>query len=153
MTPERCLRILTDEVKSAVKNFRMRAEYQSDKAVTVYEQYLPKSNFKQDTYYPLVLTEITDVTDNSEFSAVNFVITVGVYGGEDDNERGYEDMLHLAEEIRQRLLQRPILGDAMLFDFPLHTQIEPNQPVPFFFCYLDCQYRIMRPTVWQIDKK
>lgn len=144
MTPEHLLKIMADELRSVADNFTFEAEYQRERKVRVYEQILPKSNFASDTYYPLVLAEINAVEDNAEDSYIYFTISVGVYCGEDDNAKGYLDLLNLAEAIRQHLLRTPVIGQAMVFDFPLTLEVEPNQPYPFAYCYVNCQYRIVR---------
>ena len=69
MTPARLVQAVTAEVKEAVKDYKMKAEGQEDKTVSVYTQHIPDEDFENDTYYPLVIVSwqgTEDTEDGSE---------------------------------------------------------------------------------------
>ena len=49
MIPARLIEALADEIRDATKDYKLKAEGQEDKKVTVYCQHIPDEDFTQDT--------------------------------------------------------------------------------------------------------
>ena len=66
MTPAMLVSAVVREVEAATVNYRMRAEGQGDKKVSVYAQHIPDEDFRDDTYYPLVIVSWQKTEDMTE---------------------------------------------------------------------------------------
>ena len=161
MTPAVLVAKLAKEIREITKNYDFVAEYQPNKSVSVYEQYLPLEKFEQDTYYPLVLVALQRVVSNrkEQISTAEIGLTIGVYGGEENPNGeprelqtgwleygdGWRDLLNLAEHIRQHLLKNPIIAEQFyLVDEIEFVPIDP-QPVPFFIGGMVLTYEVATP--------
>ena len=106
MIPVRLIEALADEIRDATKDYKLRAEGQEDKKVTVYCQHIPDEDFLSDTYYPLVIVSVQEVTDDNEGMSIATVgLTIGVYG---DDKEAWMDLLSIMERIRQRVCNEKI---------------------------------------------
>ena len=152
---------LAKEIREITKNYEFVAEYQPNKKITVYEQYMPLENFERDTFYPLVLVALQRVSSSrkEQRSTAEIGLTLGVYGGEEfpngepreletgwlEYGDGWRDLLNLAEHIRQHLLKTPIIAENfLLVDEIEFVPVEP-QPVPFFVGGMVLTYEIATP--------
>ena len=152
MTPINLIFSLAAELREATKDYKLLAERQADKKISVYEQYIPTANFESDTFYPLILVQLRSVEDDGENSTATVVITIGTYGGE--NLSGWRDMLNIAERIRQYLLTHPMIGEKFQYIGPI--AFEPviglenpttGRPEPFSFGNIAVRYRIGTPRL------
>jgi len=123
-----------------VKNYKFIAEYQPDKKVTVYAQYMPSDEFEDDTFYPCVVVTLRGVGDDGVDSLAAVTITLGVYGGE--RQDGWRDLLNLHETIRQYLLKTSVVADKYPREYPVLFEVLENQPTPFYYAKIDAQFRI-----------
>ncbi len=147
MVPAGLLKALTDEIRDAVKDYKMLAENQPDKSVTVYMQHIPDENFEEDTYYPLIIVSLQKVrdsidTDAPEASTATLGITFGVHGFDPD---AWRDLLNLMEHVRQRLLTHRTLVDRYRLLLPLEWETVEAQPYPFWFGYGTVTYTVAQP--------
>ena len=99
MIPALLVKAVADQVREATKLYKMRAEGQEDKAVTVYEQHIPDEEYESDTYYPYVIVSCQTVEDVEDGSTATIGLTVGVYG---EDRLAWMDMLSIMERVRQR---------------------------------------------------
>lgn len=149
-------------MRTATKNFTFVAEYQPEKKVSVYEQYLSPDDYQNDTFYPLVTVELQSVTDTETDSIAVVGLTIGVFGGENspagdgreieegkfaDYGDGWRDLLNLSECIRQHLLTHRLIGDQFRLVLPVRfeTLAADLQPLPFFIAGMTLQYHIAQP--------
>ena len=148
MTAIYLIKAMAEAVRSVVKDFKLIAELQPMKPVTVYEQYLPADKFEDDTFYPLVIVSCRNIEYEGEHRfggdrIATILLTIGVYGG--DKEDGWRDLFNIAERISQYLFTTPTLADK----FPLDTLPEfepiPEQPEPFYFGNILVKYKLAMP--------
>ena len=125
MTPAMLVSAVVREVEAATANYRMKAEGQADKKTSVYAQHIPDDEFKDDTYYPLVVVswqKTEDVTEPEKVGAEATIgLTFGVYG---------EDK----EENRFRLV------------LPTKFETIEIQPYPYYFGYATLVYTVAQPN-------
>lgn len=140
MIPVRLIEALADEIRDATKDYKLRAEGQEDKKVTVYCQHIPDEDFLSDTYYPLVIVSVQEVTDDNEGISIATVgLTIGVYG---DDKEAWMDLLSIMERIRQRVCNEKIIARKYPLVMPTKFETIENQPYPFWFGYATLKYRV-----------
>ncbi len=135
------------EIQEAVKDYKLAAEGQEDKKVTVYAQHIPDEFFEDDTYYPMVVAAINKIEDGSEDSpAAMSTITVGltfaVYG---EDRYAWNDLLSVMERTRQRLVDKRLLNNRFRLQFPVKWETVEAQPYPYWFGYGTLEYSMPRP--------
>lgn len=165
MTPARLVQAVTAEVKEAVKDYRMKAEEQEDKVVSVYAQHIPDEDFKDDSFYPLVIVSWQGSEDTDDGSKATIGLTFGVYGldgselqeewaeaeegrpGADGRGEGaWQDLLSIMERVRQRLLIFRLLDNNFRLILPTKFETIEAQPTPFWFGYGTLYYEIGQPN-------
>jgi hypothetical protein len=140
MIPVRLIEALADEIRDATKDYKLRAEGQEDKKVTVYCQHIPDEDFLSDTYYPLVIVSVQEVTDDNEGISIATVgLTIGVYG---DDKEAWMDLLSIMERIRQRVCNEKIIARKYPLVMPTKFETIEAQPYPFWFGYATLKYRV-----------
>ena len=140
MIPVRLIEALADEIRDATKDYKLRAEGQEDKKVTVYCQHIPDEDFLSDTYYPLVIVSVQEVTDDNEGMSIATVgLTIGVYG---DDKDAWMDLLSIMERIRQRVCNEKIIARKYPLVMPTKFETIEAQPYPFWFGYATLKYRV-----------
>ena len=155
MTPARLVQAVTAEIKEAVKGYKMKAEGQEDKTVSVYSQHIPDEDFEDDTYYPLVIVSWQGTEDNQDGSEAVIGLTFGIYGedgqgaeGEGADGRGpgaWQDLLSIMERVRQRLLIFRLLDKHFRLALPTKFETIEAQPIPFWFGYATLRYQVAQP--------
>lgn len=143
MTPLELVEDLSEKIREAVKKFEFIAEYQHNKHVSVYEQYLPLAAFEDDSFYPAVTVQLYDVSSDGIDDIATVVLTCGVFGG--DGEDGWRDLFNLAELVRQEILTTPVLAEKFPVVMPVEFVPNEGQPQPFFFADINVRYRISTP--------
>ncbi len=140
MIPARLIEALADEIRDATKDYKLKAEDQQDKKVTVYCQHIPDEDFFSDTYYPLVIVSVQEVTDDNEGISIATVgLTIGVYG---DDQEAWMDLLSIMERIRQRVCNEKIIARKYPLVMPTKFETIEAQPYPFWFGYGTLKYRV-----------
>ena len=143
MIPARMITALKAEIEEAVKDYRLQAEGQTEKKVTVYAQHIPDENFADDTYYPLVVASVQKVEDKEAGESVATVgLTIGVYG---TDEAAWMDLLSIMERIRQHLLLHPLVDRRYGLQLPVEWETIESQPYPFWFGYGTLKYSVGQP--------
>lgn len=146
MIPVNLLFALKAEVEDAVKDYKMAAENQDDKKVTVYAQHIPDENFLEDTYYPLIIVSLQKVKDSLEDAPEASIATVGfTFGVHGFEPEAWRDLLNLMEHVRQRLLTHRTIADAYRLVLPIEWETIEAQPYPFWFGYGTVTYTIAQP--------
>lgn len=140
MIPARLIEALADEIRDATKDYKLKAEDQQDKKVTVYCQHIPDEDFLSDTYYPLVIVSVQEVTDDNEGISIATVgLTIGVYG---DDQEAWMDLMSIMERIRQRVCNEKIIARKYPLVMPTKFETIEAQPYPFWFGYGTLKYRV-----------
>ncbi len=147
MIPVELIKSIQAEIQEAVKDYKLAAEGQEDKKVTVYAQHIPDERFESDTYYPLVVAAINKIEDGGEdsqqvLSTVTVGLTFGVYG---EDETAWVDLLNMMERTRQRLVNNRLLNNRFRLQFPVKWETIEAQPYPFWFGYGTIEYSMPRP--------
>lgn len=147
MTPINLIHCLAKNISEVVKDYKFIAEGQEDKKVAVYEQYMPRSNFEEDTFIPCVTVALDSVEPFDKFwRSANVVITIGVFGGY--KEDGWRDLLNLAEHISQFLYRTPLLdGDKFPRAGEIVFQVQEDQPEPFYFGHIAARFLCATPQI------
>lgn len=143
MTPALLVEAVAAEIEQAVKDYKLKAEGQADKRVTVYRQHIPDEDFRTDTYYPLAIVSWQGSQDGEDGSLATVGVTFGVYG---DDKEAWRDLLSIMERTRQRLLIFRKLADRFRLQLPTKFETIENQPCPFWFGYATLVYTIATPT-------
>ena len=134
MTPLKLLQGLKKNLEAAVAKYKLSTQYSDDRKVQIYIQNVSENEFNSKSNYPLILLEILTVEDEPQNSIANVLITVGSYGN-------YVEHFNLVQEIRQCILQNPIIEQFAL-RFPLVTgSVEKTLP-DFDFSNLFAQYSL-----------
>lgn len=142
MIPARLIEALADEIRDATKDYKLKAEGQEDKKVTVYCQHIPDEDFTQDTYYPLVIVSVLSVEDGEQgFSTATVGLTIGVYG---EDKNAWMDLLSIMERIRQRVCSLKTIDRKYALVWPNKWETVEAQPYPFWYGYGTLQYRVGR---------
>ena len=148
ITPIDLIKTLAKEFRTVLKDFNLEAEYQENKFVTVYEQALPLPNFEHDTFFPYVVVSVEKVIDDDFESYVLVVVSIGVYGG--DDEGGWQDLLNIAERLRQYLMINSVVCDKFVRVLPCEFTFEGSADEkgarPFYLGDIALLYKIATPT-------
>ena len=115
MIPAILVKGVAEQVREASKLYKMQAEGQEDKAVSVYEQHIPEDELRDDSYCPLVVVSCQNVEDTAEGSTATIGLTIGVYG---QDKQAWLDLLSVMERIRQRLLLVQKIDDIFRLILP-----------------------------------
>ena len=144
MTGDGLITALSENLREVLKDYKLQAEGQTDKKVSVYKYDIPHGRFENDTYIPYVIVtpKIIDLVERDSIMTVAMLINtyVGEYG--DD----WRDMMSIAERIRQYILTTPIMSKKYLFARSFHFEpIATDQPSPFIIGYIEADYRLATP--------
>lgn len=144
--PERLINCLKKEIEIAVKDYRLKAENQEDKPVSVYAQHIPNEDFEDDSFYPLVIVSLQKVEDadisEGDGSTATVGLTIGVHG---EDKLAWMDLLSIMERIRQRVLIFRKLDNRFRLILPTKWETIEAQPYPFWFGYGTLVYQIAQP--------
>ena len=147
MTPAMLVSAVVREVEAATANYRMKAEGEGDKKVSVYPQHIPDEEFKDNSYYPLVIVswqKTEDVTEPDNLGAEAVIgLTFGVYG---EDKEAWRDLLSIMERVRQRLLVFRKLENRFRIVLPTKFETIENQPYPYWFGYATLTYTVAQPN-------
>ena len=143
MTAMRLIKTLAEEVRSALKNYRLEADNHPRKAFTVYEQYVPKAHLenRQGQYHPLIAVALSEIEDD-ERSIAELGLTFGVYG---ESEETWRDLVNAIETVRIHLLSKQELGQRYRLIKPLETALAEVQPAPFYYGLMTVRYQMYQP--------
>ena len=140
MTPNRLVKALAEELRAALKNYRLIAESEPEKRVSVYEHNLPAGDFETDSLYPFACVEFLNLEDTDEKALASVLITVGVYTGARADKQ--TDLLNLSETIRQYLLGHRIIGEQFVLELPAFFSVVEERSENFTFANLFFTYQL-----------
>ena len=157
MTATDLVEAVADEIRDAVKDLKLPIEHHGvdgsklDQVrpflvpVNVFEGFLPRDAFNDDSYWPLVTVEW--MSTNDTFGEVSKSIstiglTMGVFAAEN---WGWKDALHLAEVIRHRFLSCRVIGKKFRLTGDADWEVSSEQPLPFYIIYGVLQFETFQP--------
>ena len=143
MTPAMLVSAVVHEVQTAAAGYKMRAEGQADKTITVYPQHIPDDDFEDDSYYPLVIVSFQKAEDAADGSEATIGLTFGVYG---EDKEAWRDLLSIMERVRQRLLIFRKLESRFRLVLPTKFETIEVQPYPYYFGYATLVYTVAQPN-------
>lgn len=143
MTPALLVAAVAKEIAAAVEGYKLKAEDQGDKAVTVYQQHIPDEDFQNDSYYPLAIVSWQGSKDEDDGSTAKIGVTFGTYGMD---APAWQDLLSIMERARQRLLIFRKLDNRFRLILPTKWETIEAQPYPFWFGYATLTYQIGQPN-------
>lgn len=147
------VKFVADEIRKVVRTVKFPIEHHAKtdlefKPITVYEQLLPREAFNDDTYYPFVLVEWLNTSDDLNGSDAKSVSTIGLSMGVFAAESwGFRDALHLTELIRYQLLTRRVVGNKFRLTDAANWEVSNEQPLPFFFTFATLNYQHFLPSL------
>ena len=153
MTATDLVTAVADEIRRATANVKLPLEHHGSAdmklvpvvPVNVYEGYLPREAFNDDSYYPLVMVEWLATADELDGSNAKSTATIGLNIGVFAAESwGWKDALHLTEVVRQHLLTNRLVAQKFRLFGETSWEVPPDQPLPFFFTYATLTYRILQ---------
>lgn len=147
MTPANLILALAKEIETAVKDYKLKAENQGDRKITVYAQHIKDEDFEDGAYYPLVIVSLQkakDHLDNSgpEASMATVGLTFGVFA---EDKNGWMDLLNIMEHVRQRILTNRTIEQTYRLTDVVEWETIEAQPYPFWFGYGTLKYTIAQP--------
>lgn len=143
MTPALLVQAVAGEIETAVKDYQLKAEGQEDKVVSVYQQHIPDEEFKDDSYYPLVIVAWQGSKDEDDGSTATIGLTFGAYG---EDKPAWLDLMSIMERVRQRLLENRLLNRRFRLVLPTKWETIEAQPYPYWFGYATLTYQIGQPS-------
>ena len=158
MTATELVEAVANEIRDAVANLKLPLEHHDgdgsnyDEAqkflvpVNVFEGFLPREAFNNDSYWPLVTVEWMSTNDTfgpvaKSISTIG--LTIGVFAAEN---WGWKDALHLAEVIRHRFLTRRVVGKKFRLTGDADWEVSSEQPLPFYIIYGVLQFETFQPS-------
>ena len=146
MTPIFLIESLAAEVGEELKDFKLIAENQPDKKVTIYKQLMPLDHFESDTFYPNVTISIQAVESiNYQERAATVLFTIGVYKGDKDD--GWRDLFNLAERISQYLYKRPAVANRFPRTGDILFALQADEVDPFYFGNIYAKFKVATPQI------
>lgn len=152
MTATDLVTAVADEIRLAAANVKLPIEHHSASEiklvpVNVYEQFLPREAFNDDSYYPLVLVEWLATEDELDGAGAKSISTVGLSLGVFAAESwGWKDSLHLTELVRHHLLTNRVVGKKFRLQGDVNWEVSQEQPLPFFYTYATLTYSTFQPA-------
>lgn len=150
------MQAVTVQIREAVDGYRMKAEGQANKKVSVYPQHIPDEDFQDDAFYPLIIVSWQGSNDTEDGSEAIIGLTFGVYGEDGQGEDGegadgrgigaWQDLLSIMERVRHRLLIFRKLENRFRLIMPTKFETIEAQPIPFWFGYATLHYQIGQPN-------
>ena len=112
--------------------------------VNVFAQVCPKDLFETTSYLPFVIVELLSVEgDLNDESLAQIGLSFAVFGLE---ENGFQDLFHLMEVVRYRLLTKRVIGKRFRLKSAEWQPIpSENQPQPFLYGSATLTYSIFQP--------
>lgn len=133
MTPARLLETVGGELKKVLADYKLPTEEGTEKYISVYLQHIPDAEWEDETYYPLVVVNVANVTDREDRkSVVELNIAVGVHGEEPDTWRS---LLSIMERMRQYFCTNKIIANKYHVQLPNQWTTAENQPYPYWYGY------------------
>ena len=152
MTTVHLVTEISAALRKATANLRLPVEYHNEaqrlrettyKPIQIFEQFLPADLFESTVYYPCVIVELVEVTDDlKEGSLATVGISIGVYAKEAD---GYKDAFNLMEVVRREMLTNRVVAKSFRLVDSITWRTAQQQPTPFFFVYSEATYSMYLP--------
>jgi hypothetical protein len=107
---------------------------------------LQKIFYEDEKIYPFVLVRLLDWTDEKGELGDQATASVRlIFGVKTYDHSGYMDVTHLAQTIRQALLEDLVIGDAAEVQKPLLVTVYEDQEYPYWIADADVTFII--PTI------
>lgn len=107
---------------------------------------LQKIFYEDEKIYPFVIVRLLDWTDEESELGDRAVASVRlIFGVKTYDHSGYMDVTHLAQTIRQALLEDLVIGDAAEVQKPLLVTVYEDQEYPYWIADADVTFII--PTI------
>lgn len=143
MIPVKMLEAICEEIRKAVKDYRLETEFDGLKPVSVYLQHIPDEEFEDNSYYPLIIVNVANVTDNQDGkSVVEVALAIGVYG---ENMDAWRDLLSIMERIRQHFCINHIIASKYHVQLPNTWETAEHQPYPYWYGYGSLKFVVAQP--------
>ena len=151
MTATDLVTALADSLRQATANVKLPLEHQSSEdvelvRVNVYEGFLPRDAFNEDSHWPFILVEWFSTEDELVGAGAKSISTIGLSMGVNAPESwSWKDALHLVEFVRHHLLTNRLIGKKFRLVGDVNWEVSPEQPLPFFYTYATLTYATFQP--------
>ncbi len=125
---------LADEVRYALRDFRLRSSKENLIPINVYTQNLPlKKERGDERQFPYVLICFDEEYIEAKTSPmiVNVYFVIGVIDKEEDNQ-GYRDVLQIANLIYQHIFRKGIIAKAFRPSYPFKIMLQQDDIHPYY---------------------
>ena len=143
------IRALATEIRNAVENYKLGSDKQEPKAISVYEQFIPRAHLDDPRghFHPLIVVQCASLSDELEGTTAEMTLTFGVYDESRIESDGrlnepWVDLLNVMETVRLRLLSKAVIGGRYRLLKPLESEIAEVQPAPFYYGQMTARYYI-----------
>ena len=152
MTGNGLIYTMAEELRTVTKDYKLLAEHQENKKVSVYEYDIPYGDSETDSYIPYIIVspKLIDLAERDSIITVSLMIAT--YSGELGND--WRDMMSISERVRQFILTTPIMAEKYLWRNNYSWQpVSTEQPSPFIIGYIETDYTIATPEYRAIYPK
>lgn len=164
MTTTALVEGIAAEIKLATQNLLLPVEYQNEaekklettwRKVNIYQQYIPRDMFENDNYYPCVIVEWLNTTDEMNGADAKSLTNIGLSCGTFSfGANSWKHCFRLTDLIRNRLLTQRLVANCFRLTGDVLWETGENQPLPFFFTYAVLSYEIYQPQEpFLLDRK
>ncbi|MDA3731667.1 hypothetical protein PBV87_09280 [Niameybacter massiliensis] len=98
--------------------------------------------------FPYVLIRYINGEDKEEESEMNLKLIIGVHS---PDSRGWVDILHIIEGIKQYLLKKKVF-DYYTLEHPVKSSIPEEQAYPHFHGFLELKFKIPRIEIEGVEE-
>lgn len=144
---------LAEEVKYALRDFRLRSARENCIPINVYVQELPVKEGKEDEQqYPYVCVcfdeeGIENVESDRMQITVYFII--GIIDRAKDRQ-GFRDVLQIANLIYQHIFRKGIIAKAFRPAYPFKIRLQPDSTFPYFVGGIETHWEL--PIISEEDE-
>lgn len=140
MTSYKVMENFKKVLESTLKNVRFETKENCSKNPKIVLGYLEPLKVDDDEAddFPYVLVRYMNGEGSEDESEVNLKLIFGIYS---QDAKGWVDVLHMIEVVKQMLLKTRVF-DFYTLEYPLKDSIPEEQPYPYFYGFLDIRLKI-----------
>lgn len=130
------------ELEEALVNVRLETKENATKKPKVELGYLEPLKVDDDEKndFPYVLIRYINGEDREEENEIQIKLIIGVHS---QDSKGWVDILHIIEVIKQHLLKKKVF-EYYVLEHPIKSSIPEEQAYPYFYGFLELKFKIPR---------
>ena len=133
------------ELEEALVNVRLETKENATKKPKVELGYLEPLKVDDDEKndFPYVLIRYMNGEEDEQDNEIQLKLIVGIHS---KDAKGWIDILHIIEVVKQHILKKRVF-DYCLLEYPLKASIPEEQPYPYFYGFLDLNFKIPKMEI------